>query len=306
MENTESKLAARVARLALTGPPSLDNPTPQLRHDLDLRLRNEATGEVYLPYTLRGEDPSAPALSGDNVVDPIEQIYLPDAPAGSYTIQVAHKGRLLGGAQPFSLLVAGARDVLRSVAVDALEAEAKVDAVHLRWTTLFERAPGTFRVERARLTFRDGSRRTGDFVALGAVPVAGADGQGRAYDFLDEANVLAGRHLYRLVYEEAEALYVVAETEVEVPAPERYAVLSSYPNPLSNHAVLVLDLPEQQPVKLEIFDALGRRVALIHDASLPAGRHALSVEATRWPPGVYFARVLTREGPRTHRMVVMR
>jgi len=69
------------APLPLTGPEALDNPTPMLRNDLDLRLIHEESGSVYYPYILDPENPLSPATTGDNFRDPVEQIWIAHAPA---------------------------------------------------------------------------------------------------------------------------------------------------------------------------------------------------------------------------------
>ncbi len=52
-----------------------------------------------------------------------------------------------------------------------------------------------------------------------------------------------------------------------------------------------LDLPSAGTVKLEVFDVLGRRVATLLDAMLPAGSHQQSIDASSWASGVYLIRV---------------
>lgn len=84
----------------------LDNSTPALVHDLDLRL-TAPDATIHRPWVLDRLNPGNDATTGDNTVDNVEQILLesPSAP-GIYTIQVTHKGAL-SAAQPFSLIVSG-------------------------------------------------------------------------------------------------------------------------------------------------------------------------------------------------------
>src|SRR5690606_37032877 len=80
------------ARLARRGPDALDAPDAHLRNDLDLRLMRDETGDVYAPYVLDRTRPDLPAVTGDNIVDPIEQIFIAFADSGTYTLTVSHKG----------------------------------------------------------------------------------------------------------------------------------------------------------------------------------------------------------------------
>jgi hypothetical protein len=295
------------SRLPIRGASTLNNRTPHLQNDLDLRVINDETGETYLPFTLNPEQPSATAVPGDNVVDPFEQVFVARVPAGSYTIVVTHKGTLVAeDPQPFSLLVTGAEGAIRPVAVGHFDADPSLEEVVLTWQTPFERGDGTFVMRRAPLTvYPDGHREAGAFVEVGTQETLGISEQKQTYTFTDP-HVASGRYLYRIFFESSSGPYLAAETETLVPAPENYALLSNYPNPFNDRTTLVLDLPEQQTLTVEVYDILGRRLAQVYSGTLPAGRHEMPVDANGWAPGVYFARFITPEAVRSHRMVVTR
>ena len=83
----------------------LDSSTPNLINDLDVRITQN--NNSYLPWKLNGSNnPTAPAIKGDNVVDNVEKIELENA-TGSYTITVSNKGNLLNNAQNYSLIISG-------------------------------------------------------------------------------------------------------------------------------------------------------------------------------------------------------
>ena len=103
------------ATLCWTDPPGdeqsgLNNDFPVLINDLDLRITGPDGATAYFPYTLDKDSPDTRAGTGDNTLDPIEQVHLtyPDAP-GAYTIEVSHKGSLLNDKQQYSLIVSGQR-----------------------------------------------------------------------------------------------------------------------------------------------------------------------------------------------------
>ncbi|MCH2042777.1 MAG: GEVED domain-containing protein [Saprospiraceae bacterium] len=84
---------------------TVDDATPVLMNDLDLRLDN---GTTYYPWRLNPGNPSAAATQGDNSVDNIEKVYIANPTAGAtYTITVNHKGNLLGSNQRFALIATG-------------------------------------------------------------------------------------------------------------------------------------------------------------------------------------------------------
>lgn len=84
--------------------PALDPPDSMLVNDLDLRVTEG--GATYFPWVLDPAMPQAAATSGDNTRDNVEQVVVYDAPAGSYAIEVSHKGTLMGGAGQEYALVA--------------------------------------------------------------------------------------------------------------------------------------------------------------------------------------------------------
>lgn len=84
----------------------LNDPTPALVNDLDLRVKTDT--ETFLPWRLDLNDVSLPAKKGDNVVDNVEQVIVENPSAGStYTIEISHKGALVNENQKYSLVVTG-------------------------------------------------------------------------------------------------------------------------------------------------------------------------------------------------------
>jgi hypothetical protein len=84
--------------------PALDPTDSMLVNDLDLRVARG--GNTWLPWVLNPADPSAPATSGDNLRDNVEQVRISGADTCSYSVSVQHKGNLQGGsAQPYSLII---------------------------------------------------------------------------------------------------------------------------------------------------------------------------------------------------------
>ncbi|MHC5202952.1 S8 family serine peptidase [Myroides sp. LJL119] len=77
---------------------------PDLVHDLDLRVIDEH-GNQYLPWYINKDYNNPVALQGDNNVDNVERIDIPDAKKGVYTIYVNMKDQALNKVQSFSLLV---------------------------------------------------------------------------------------------------------------------------------------------------------------------------------------------------------
>ena len=74
---------------------TINSRTPKLVNDLDIRVTDGAA--IFDPWVLDPSNPSAAAKTGDNIVDNVEQVYIPNAVLGrAYTITVSHKGTLRG------------------------------------------------------------------------------------------------------------------------------------------------------------------------------------------------------------------
>ncbi len=88
--------------------PGLDDRTPTLVNDLDVRVRT-ADGTVHMPFTLDPANPAANAVPGDNVIDNVEQIVIPagSAASGPIEVTVSAKSAPVYGTQAYSLVMSG-------------------------------------------------------------------------------------------------------------------------------------------------------------------------------------------------------
>jgi hypothetical protein len=89
------------------------------------------------------------------------------------------------------------------------------------------------------------------------------------------------------------AQYQRAELQTQLPT--RFALRQNQPNPFSVTTTLRFDLPVGSMVRLEVFDAQGRKVATLANRFFPAGSHAVgwnpSAGGSRVGPGIYFYRI---------------
>jgi len=99
----------------------------------------------------------------------------------------------------------------------------------------------------------------------------------------------------------------------EIPAalPARFTVHTNYPNPFNPSTTLSFELPAASQLRVEIYNALGHRVRLLHEGTLPAGAHQLSWDGRSdagetAPTGLYFARFQSGNDLRTLKMVMMK
>lgn len=80
--------------------------------------------------------------------------------------------------------------------------------------------------------------------------------------------------------------------------------LAVAPNPSAGAATVRVTLPSAEAIRVSVVDALGRTAAVLHDGTLGAGEHALSVRGLA--PGVYTVRVQGAAGVSAQRLTVVR
>jgi hypothetical protein len=74
--------------------PALNPTNRMLVNDLDLRVVTPS-GTTNFPYVLNRTAPANAATTGDNNVDNVEQVSIPNPTNGTYLVRVTHKGTLL-------------------------------------------------------------------------------------------------------------------------------------------------------------------------------------------------------------------
>jgi hypothetical protein len=115
------------ATVCWTDPPAaalgdLDNPSPRLINDLDLRIIGPNGFTVYYPFVLDQANPASVATTGDNTRDNVEQVHIssPNTP-GVYTAQASHKGTLTNDEQYYSMIISGQHHVPGPAGIIALD-----------------------------------------------------------------------------------------------------------------------------------------------------------------------------------------
>ena len=91
-----------------------------------------------------------------------------------------------------------------------------------------------------------------------------------------------------------------------VALPERITLYTNYPNPFNPTTTISYSLPIADEVRVEVFDALGRQVALLADGIRQAGRHEVRFNADGLPSGMYVYRLSTSAHVEARPMVVLK
>jgi hypothetical protein len=73
--------------------------------------------------------------------------------------------------------------------------------------------------------------------------------------------------------------------------PAGLRVVDAGPNPFRGEATLGFELPRTTEVVVEVFSALGRRVARLELGTKAAGAHEVALDGRAWPAGAYLYRL---------------
>ncbi len=85
-----------------------------------------------------------------------------------------------------------------------------------------------------------------------------------------------------------------------------YFDLKAAPNPAVDQMTITFELPQGGPMRLDLYDAQGRRLRTLHEGRLPGGVHTLDLAAGSLPPGLYTLRFSAENKVETERLVIVR
>lgn len=170
-------------------------------------------------------------------------------------------------------------------------------------TDLVIDAAGTVYAARARRDNRDGVYRTTDDGQTWTLVTGGLDARYVLALFIDRAGYLWAGTSHG-AFRSAVPLPVSIEGEGE--APEPFALAPAYPNPSASSAHIPFTLSKAGSVTVAVHDVLGRRVATLVDAVLPAGAHTATWEAGGAASGIYVVTLRAGAQMVTRRITVAR
>jgi len=98
----------------------------------------------------------------------------------------------------------------------------------------------------------------------------------------------------------------VVDVEDGPEAPERFALHAAYPNPFNPATRIRFDIANSQPVRLAVYDMLGRLVRLLVDEERSPGSYEMSFDADGLPGGVYVLRMSTNGFQQTRTMALLK
>ncbi len=87
---------------------------------------------------------------------------------------------------------------------------------------------------------------------------------------------------------------------------DNFQLFQNYPNPFNPSTNISYKIPEQNDVKLSVFDLLGNELFVLEDEQKSAGIHSVQFDATQLSSGVYFYEIIAGRTRESKKMVVLK
>ncbi|NCS87585.1 MAG: hypothetical protein CO127_06240 [Ignavibacteria bacterium CG_4_9_14_3_um_filter_36_18] len=170
--------------------------------------------------------------------------------------------------------------------------QVKNEAV-LRWTSATETNNSGFEIEKAIIS---ADKNIKQFQSAGFVKGNGTTTETVSYSFTDK-NLNVGRYVYRLKQIDLDGTMEYSpEVEVEITAPDVFALYQNYPNPFNPSTTIEFSLPVKADVNLSIYNTLGELVTSLNAGLMEAGYHQIKFDASRYTSGTYIYRIKVNGG----------
>ena len=202
----------------------------------------------------------------------------------------------LSGIDTFSRWTAGSTDAPLPVELARFDAVADGSSALLNWETAGETGNAGFDVEHEQA---DAWQR------LGFLEGRGTTLQPAAYRFRTP-DLTPGIHRFRLRQVDYDGTFAYSPlVEVTIALQGTHQLSPAHPNPFASRTSFTLVVQATQHVTAEVYDALGRRVAILNDEPVQADQvHRFTFDGTGLPAGTYLLHVRGGLFQQTHRMVL--
>ena len=86
---------------------------------------------------------------------------------------------------------------------------------------------------------------------------------------------------------------------------QKSSSLHHYPNPANDYTNIRFYLEKSQPVSLEIYDVVGKRIGLIDQQIMASGSHQLKIDVSQWPAGYYSVSYKTNDEQSNQKLLII-
>ena len=183
-----------------------------------------------------------------------------------------------------------------------LSAHGSEDEVLVRWRTASEKNNAGFSIEHRQFD----ASQTNPWSEIGFVEGEGTTSQPQTYKFTTN-RLEHGKHQFRLKQVDIDGTTTTSRVvNLQLRLDASHEVGSPSPNPVRHQSNLKIATQKSQSVRVEIWDAMGRRVRTVFDQRL--GDHQtrqIQLNSQGLSSGAYFVQVQGQNFKETRRMVVV-
>jgi hypothetical protein len=171
------------------------------------------------------------------------------------------------------------------------------EVVHLNWTTATEQNNLGFEVEQKSI---------GEYTKIGFVSGHGTTTETQNYTFIDDG-LESGIYYYRLKQVDYDGTFEYSSVvEVEIIAPNKFALEQNYPNPFNPKTQIQFSIPTKTFVELTLYDELGNVISELISEEKQAGKYKVDFDATNLSSGIYFYRLQAGDFVDTKKMILLK
>jgi hypothetical protein len=144
-----------------------------------------------------------------------------------------------------------------------------------------------------------------EFRRLGFVP---SDPLGPRFYRFDVPSLLPGRYQFRLQHVAMDGSVAYGPTvEAAIEASSAFVLTGAYPNPFNPETRFSLAVRKSQPVRVDVFDALGRHVVNLYDGPMVANQAVeFTLEGQSLPGGLYIYRATGRDFAASRKVLLLK
>jgi hypothetical protein len=185
----------------------------------------------------------------------------------------------------------------------SFNAELNNDNVTLSWMTSTETNNSGFEIQRKIIDAENSHWITVGFVAGNSTTTEPSN-----YLFIDDIRSINGKQLtYRLKQIDFDGHYNFSnKIMVETITLTKFSLEQNYPNPFNPTTTIKFSIPVEVNVSLKIYDALGSEVETILNQKIEPGNYKYQWDASAYPGGVYFYRIIAGNFANTKKLILLK
>lgn len=104
----------------------------------------------------------------------------------------------------------------------------------------------------------------------------------------------------------AELIVAPTHDDAYQSVPGYFTLYQNYPNPFNAATEICMSLEKSATVRVEVYNLIGRRTAVVHDGPLDPGRHSFTWDASAAASGIYLCRVSVDGKTAGRKMVLLK